>query len=335
MRRRTLLTGAAATALTGLANPTTTPHGLEKMLFAGAHPGTPLSSHDAAALLTRASQAYHAARYATLTHALPSLLSGLHAAHTQASDHVRETFAVMLVRAYVLASSVCTKLGDDAIAWVLADRALSTARQVDDSAALASATHTVAIAMRREGHHDGALTLLTSTAEGLNADRGAAPDALLGAYGNLLCTAAYSAAQAGNAGAATTYLDEATAAAARLQAPTRGVIPFSPTTVAIYKIGVYTAAGDTAAALQAAATVESHQLPTAERYGRYLLDTARAWTAHDRPAQAVQALLAAEQHAPGEVDRPSVRELVSRLLYAPTATPAGLRDLATRIGAAV
>jgi hypothetical protein len=74
------------------------------------------------------------------------------------------------------------------------------------------------------------------------------------------------------------------------------------------------------------------ELPSPERYGRHCVDTARAWAAHGRPDRAVQALLAAERHAPEEVDRPSVRDLVSGLFYAPTATPDGLRGLAGRIG---
>lgn len=90
--------------------------------------------------------------------------------------------------------------------------------------------------------------------------------------------------------------------------------------------------GDTPAELDAARSVTVADLPSPERYGRYCVDTARAWHAHGRPDRAVQALLAAERHAPEEVDRPSVRDLVSGLLYAPAATPEGLRGLAGRIG---
>ena len=111
------------------------------------------------------------------------------------------------------------------------------------------------------------------------------------------------------------------------------VVPFSASTAAIYKIGIYTTLGDTATALDHAASVEPAQLPSPERYGRWCVDTARAWAHHGRPERSVQALLSAERHAPEEVHRASVRDLVSALLYAPTTTPAGLRDLATRIGA--
>jgi len=190
--------------------------------------------------------------------------------------------------------------------------------------------------MRREGHHASALNLLTTAAADLGADRGDASPALIGAYGNLLCTAAYSSAQAGNASAAAELATEAAAAARRLGGATvaGGVVPFDASTVAIYRIGVCTTLGDTAAALDHAASVQPGRLSSAERYGRFCVDTARAWTRHGRPAGAVQALLAAERYAPEEVRRASVRDPVSTLLYAPTSTPSGLRDLAGRIGAA-
>ncbi|WP_188116220.1 helix-turn-helix domain-containing protein [Salinispora cortesiana] len=337
MRRRTFLTGAAITTVAGL---TTSPEpvpttGLEALLFTDAA-ALPTAPDTLTAGLAAASRAYADSRYTELTRGLPSLLAGLHTARGQATGLQRETLAGHLARAYMLASSVCTKLGDDAIAWVLADRALTASRDTGNGLVVAAATHTIAIAMRREGHHDGALHLLTTTAEGLGADR-SADAALITAYGKLLCTAAYSSAQAGNASSAATFIDEAAAAASRLGGTTMTgtVVPLSPATVAIYKIGVYTALGETGAALRSAETIRPAELPSTERYGRFCVDTARAWTHHGKPDRAVQALLSAERYAPEEVNRPSVRDLVSSLLYAPTATSAGLRNLATRVGAAI
>ncbi|MEV5207638.1 helix-turn-helix transcriptional regulator [Micromonospora sp. NPDC053740] len=337
MRRRTFLAGAAVTAVAGLtagSEPVPATN-LEALLLTGGSTAPPMAPDALTTGLAAASRAYADSRFAELTRGLPSLLSGLHVARDQAAGRQREALAGHLARAYVLASSVSTKLGDDAIAWVLADRALTASRETGNGVVMAAATHTVAIAMRREGHHDGALHLLTTTAEGLGADSGGADAALIAAYGNLLCTAAYSSAQAGNAPAAAAFIDEAAAAAGRLGGTTvpGTVVPLSPATVAIYKIGVYTALGDTGTALRSAETVRPAELPSTERYGRFCVDTARAWTHHGKPDRAVQALLSAERHAPEEVNRPSVRDLVSSLLYAPTATPAGLRDLATRVGA--
>lgn len=56
--------------------------------------------------------------------------------------------------------------------------------------------------MRRNGHHDAAVALLTSTALDLGADSGNPPPELLATYGSLLCTASYTAAQHGHRGRA-------------------------------------------------------------------------------------------------------------------------------------
>ncbi|MFC7530067.1 hypothetical protein [Actinoplanes sp. GCM10030250] len=55
-----------------------------------------------------------------------------------------------------------------------------------------------------------------------------------------------------------------------------GELVFSATHVAVYKIGVFTALGDSATALHHASTVEVALLESSERYARYCIDTARA-----------------------------------------------------------
>ncbi|BCY11028.1 GNAT family N-acetyltransferase [Actinoplanes sp. L3-i22] len=245
----------------------------------------------------------------------------------------REATSTLLSRAYAVASSLATKQGDDAIALAMADRARSEAVTAGDDAALTAATHVLAITMRRDGHHTAAHNLLVGTAAQLDLSYADPAPGTVAAYGTLLCTAAYTSAQAGDATNADTYLTEA-AAAARLLGDHvgSGVHPFSPTTVAMYRISVHTTLDDTGKALEHAAAVNPARLPTAERHGRYLVDTARAWHRHGRPDRAAHALLAAERHAPEDVARASVRDLVATLLYAPTPTPAALRDLAGRIG---
>jgi transcriptional regulator with XRE-family HTH domain len=341
MRRRTLLTGAGAAGLAALANasqatagtPADDPH-LERLLLAPTMPGVPLTLQQAAEHVTATGRAYRDARYRILGDALPALLAGLYALAAGSTGQAREMVAGLLSRTYQVASSLSTKHGDDAIALTMADRARTEAAKSGDPLAITSAAHVLAITLRRDGHHAAALDLLTGTAQQLDLR---VPDAaVLAAYGNLLCTAAYTCAQAGNASAAASHIEEAMATAGRLGAdplPT-GVVPFSSTTVAIYRIGIHTTLGDTGAALQHAASVNPALLPTPERHGRYLVDTARAWASHGRADKAAHAVLAAYRHAPEEVDRASVRDLVTTLLYSPTPTPSALRNLAARIGVA-
>ncbi|MFC3994250.1 helix-turn-helix domain-containing protein, partial [Actinoplanes siamensis] len=340
MRRRTLFGGAGAAALTTvIGTPPAVAGGpvdmgahLERLMLAPARASVPFTLAQATADVTAAAAAYRSARYGVVAAALPDLLAGLHATAAHSTGRPRDTAAGLLARAYQLASNVATKHGDDAIALTMADRARTEAAMSGDPLMLTAATHILAITMRRDGHHTAALELLTATAQHL--DIAGLDPAVVAAYGNLLCTAAYTSAQAGDPGSADTYLREATAAAGHIDGHhiPASALPFSPTTVAMYQISVHTTLGNTGTALKHALGVNPALLPTPERHGRYLVDTARAWARHGRADKAAHAVLAAHRHAPEEVNRASVRDLVTTLLYAPTPTPAALRDLATRIG---
>jgi hypothetical protein len=113
----------------------------------------------------------------------------------EATGHQHDQIAALLADAYSLASDLCSRLHDDALAWVTAERARSAAHASGDPASIAEAARMTSIAMRRHGHHDTATALLTRTALGLGADSGKQVPALLATYDSLLCTAAYTAAQ--------------------------------------------------------------------------------------------------------------------------------------------
>jgi transcriptional regulator with XRE-family HTH domain len=337
MRRRDVLSGitasAAATALPRPQQPFTGQRGLADLLRAETTPTSPPELSALARQLRDARQAFGASRYEELTGLLFVLIAGAAASRRDGRAEDREPATVVLAAGYRLTSELCVKRNDDALAWVLADRALSAAQVTGRGAPVAHASRSVAIAMRRAGHHADAIALLSRTARQLQPSS-QPTDADLATYGALLCTAAYASAQAGSRADAETFLSEAAEAAGRLSAPVNaGEITFSATNVTGYRIGVSTAVGDSAAALEHAARVDVRQLETSERYARYCLDTARAWEQHGRPDRATQALSAAETVAPEELRRPSSHELITRMLYAPTFTPSGLRSLAVRVGA--
>ncbi|PRY19789.1 helix-turn-helix protein [Pseudosporangium ferrugineum] len=337
MRRRDLLSGVAASAAaTALPSPPRLPGGrpgLADLLQAETTAVSPPELSALARQLRAARQAFGASRYEELTRLLFALISGAAAARRDGRAADRGSATVVLAAGYRLASELSVKRNDDALAWVLADRALSAARITGRNAPVAQAGRSVAIAMRRAGHHADAIALLSKNAEQLQP--GAAPtDADVATYGALLCTAAYASAQCGSRRNAEAFLSEAAEAAGRLSAPVNaGEITFSATNVAGYRISIFTALGDSATALDHAARVDVRRLETSERYARYCIDTARAWELHGRPDRATQALAAAEAVAPEELRRPSSHELITRMLYAPTITPSGLRGLAARVGA--
>jgi transcriptional regulator with XRE-family HTH domain len=337
VRRRDVLSGlaatAAATAWPWQNHVSSAKASLADLLSAANTDVPPVELPALAERLVNARRTFSASHYDHLATQLADLIADASAIrrHRQGGDHDAAT--AVLAASYRLASELCVKRNDDALAWVLADRALTTAHDSGEPAHVALASRSVAIAMRRAGHHDDAVALLSTCATQLQ-PAGQPTDAGLATYGSLLCTAAYASAQAGNRGNADTLISEATNAASRVTAPVNaGEITFSPTNVAVYKIGICTALGDSAQALEQASAVDVQLLDTPERYARYCIDTARAWEQHGRPDRATHALHAAENRAPEELRRPSSHELITRLLYAPTVTPSGLRNLAVRVGA--
>jgi len=156
---------------------------------------------------------------------------------------------------------------------------------------------------------------------------------VLAAYGSLLCTAAYASAQNGKRNQALDLISEAKAAASRIGDSAAGPSMFSSVNVEVYQIGIHTALGDSARALQHARAVIQPRLPTPERHARFCIDTARAWHQHGRPDQAYRALLAAERQSPEEIRRSSVKTLITTISQTPGTHPYGIRQLARRAGA--
>jgi transcriptional regulator with XRE-family HTH domain len=283
--------------------------------------------------LAAAHATFHACRYSELAGIMPGVIATAQASLGEATGQQHDQTAALLADAYSLASDLCIRLHDDALAWVTAERARSAAQASGNAASIAEAARMTSIAMRRHGYHDTATALLTSTALGLGADSGEPAAGLLATYGSLLCTAAYTTAQHGNRHQALELITEAGTAATRLGGARAPHTPFSPANVTIYQIGVHTALGDAGTALEYARKIDLRSLPTPERQARYCVDTARAWHRFGSPGKCFQALQAADRWAPEELRRSSMRSLVASLLDAPGPAPSGLRELAARCGA--
>lgn len=289
----------------------------------------PVASMERAVAAARAS--FDTCHYHLLSQRLPALLARLEASTGAAGTTGLRTPLLRLTSdAYCLASQLCVKLGEDAMAWVTADRALHAAREGGDPVALAAASRRISIAMRRQGHHRAAVTILTSTALEMDTGNPERPTSSLAAYASLLSTAAYTAAKAGQQHQALELISEAAAAASHLPPRTPG---FDADYATQYQIGVSTSLGDPAAALGHAARLDPRALPTAQRRARFCIDTARAWQAFGKPASALTSLLAAESFAAEEVCRPSVQAIATALLKRPGPQPAALRAFAARCGA--
>jgi hypothetical protein len=261
---------------------------------------------------------------------LPPLVQAAEAAAADATGRQRDQAHALLADAYVLTAELATKVHTDALAWVAADRALRAARVSDDVLAVARAVRQVGIAMRRQGRHTSAIDLLAETAARLDAEAGRNNPAVLAGYTNMLCTAAYASAQGGNEDRAEEYISEAELAVKRLASLSVPVNGPTTATVEVYRIGIHNALGAPGTALHHAGKVDPNLLPTAERYARYCIDTARSWHAFGDRDRAVDALLAAEQAAQEEVRRPSVTALISTMRYGPGPVSSTLHALAAR-----
>ncbi|GGL34488.1 transcriptional regulator [Planomonospora parontospora] len=263
---------------------------------------------------------------------LPKVAAMAQATVAQVDGRERDQARAHLADAYMLTSELAVKLNQDGMAWVAADRALNTATVSGDPFAIAGSSRAVAIAMRRQGRHDGAVDVLTRAALGLEADRGSPEPETLQIYAALLCTAAYACAQSGRRAQSLGLIEEAEQATARLPEHTaRGRLP-TPANVAVYRIGIHTALGEPGVALDHARKVDTGLLPTPERHARWCVDMARAWEQFGRRDRAVTALLAAERTTPQEVRRPSVVALISGMRYGTGPVPPELHALAARSG---
>jgi len=313
---------------------------LDRALFHPAPPDSPPAHAYLQRALAAAQQDFRAARYGTLGTRLPRLIAVTRAARDGAHDAARERAEALMAHTFALASDWCAKQNQDALAWVTADRALSAAHQSGQPAALGEAARTLAIAMRRSGHHAPATALLEQTAAALDADHGDPPAARLRVFGALKLTAAYTAALGGARTQARDLLAEAEEAAGRIACADEsggGLYSdcFGPSQLGLYGVSVHHALGEHAQALRYARGVRIEDVPTAERQARFFVDVARAQHALGNATGAYHALLAAEGRAPEDVRRPSVRALTADLLYTPRSAgaPAGLRSFAERTGA--
>ncbi|RJQ83390.1 XRE family transcriptional regulator [Pseudonocardiaceae bacterium YIM PH 21723] len=306
VRRRELLATAAAAIPLGL---------LTRMDDALAVLPAPSGAFTPRELNTRLAIArtqFDAGQLTPLIRDLPDLLA---AAHQGAGRRPQPQDAALLAACYNLATAALGKTGLVQSSRITADRAVTYAALSEDVLAICSADHALSTVLRREHRHEAADKLMAGAVNTLQ-DTGLPTLGHTASYAQLLATAAYCSAQAGDRDRALDLIDEAGAVAARLPAqPITGHMSYPPFTVdqaavQLYKVGVLWSVHDTGAALAAGRELHAGQFGTAERRGRMHTDMARVWLQADRPEQTALHLLAAYRHAPGEVrDRPAIRKI--------------------------
>ncbi|MEO3787672.1 helix-turn-helix transcriptional regulator [Actinocorallia sp. B10E7] len=326
MRRRSLI------AAGGLALPLSLLSRLDDALAVMPIPSQPADLHQLLQRLGRARKLFDDGHIAPLVGGLPDLLAAAHAEVDKTSD--RNTL-VILSAAYGLAAGALTKVGIREQARLTADRAVGYAERSEDPIARAAADRQLAIVLRHEDRRTVAQELTVRAAVRVE-KTGLTTRAQSAAYAQMLCTAAYSAAQAGDRSDALEMMGEAKRAARLLPAAStrRSTLGFALTTpeVRLYEVGVLWSLGDAGHALAAADGLRAELFPTAERRGRYHTDLARAWWQRGKAEQTAAELLSAMRQAPAEVrDRPAIRAIADELVARHRLVP-GARELAGALG---
>ena len=245
--------------------------------------------------------AYQSSRWGYVTARVPLVLSdALHA--TQAATGADRARAHALVAlTYQAAVSVLTKLGETDLAWVASERGLAAAQLAGNPAVLGSLFRSVAHALLSTGRFQAGVQLTEAAAGVLQPSLGQADDALWSIYGTLFLTGAIAAARAEDRASTNAFLREADIAAGRVGRDTNLMwTAFGPTNVAIHRVATAMELGDVQIALNLAPNLDTSALPV-ERQVRHLIETARAYSAHNRRNDALALLLDAEHLAPEHV----------------------------------
>ena len=308
VRRRSLLLGA------GLAAPAALLARVDAALAVIPAPRTPATMAGVTGLLTDAHAQFDEGRLTRLVEGMPGLLAAGHDLHDRSPGD--ERYLALLSGCYDLAAEAMHKSGSAQAARITADRAVTYARLSGDPAAEAMAAKSLAVVLRHEGRADLAAAVTRAAAEHLTASGLRAPGAA-NALAQVLCTAAYSAAQAGDRAEADAMITEARKVTGLVPAAPGGVpcLTVTPQQAALYQVGIWWSLGEPGKALAAARGLRPAQFPTPERRARLYTDLARVWDLGGQTDRAIGALLSASAHAASEVrDRPSIRALALGLV---------------------
>lgn len=269
--------------------------------------------------------AYQASRYGYVTGRAPLVLAdALHASRAVTGDEVARAQG-LLALSYQVATAVLTKLGEQDLAWIAAERGLTAAQQSGNPVVLGSLFRSVTHALHATGRFAEGVQLTEAAAGVLAPQVGQASPAFLSVYGSLFLTGAMAAARADDRGSAQTFLREAEDAGNRLGRDANLVwTAFGPTNVTLHRVATAMELGDVQIALDLGPQVDAAALPV-ERQVRHAIDLARAYGARSRRDDALSVLLDAERLAPEQIKHHAIsRNLVMTWLR----THRGSRSLA-------
>ena len=302
----------------------------------GVEPPPAVSLKEMRSSIASAHKTYQAARYEEVIAQLPAVLGAVESVHRRPADDRRE---VLLghVSAYVVAAKLLTKVGTTDLAMLAADRAATSATEVDSASARGMAAYQVACALSRGERSDEAEHIAVSMAEQLQSGARSDRPTQVSLAGALWLIAAVIAARRTDRDDAWERLDRAESLAGLLgEDANHAWTAFGPTNVLLHRVSVATELGDAGEALRLAADVDPAELPEGltSRRAQVHLDLAWAQAQRKRDAEATLHILEAERTAPEAVRyNVIVRELVREMLARAGRTQtSALSELAARSG---
>ena len=287
------------------------------------------------AMAHSAYEGYQATRYEATGQLLPGLIRDVETASRVAG--IADP-AVCRVRAlvYDVAAALLNRVGEPALAWAAADRAMSAAECSGEPVLAALGAWRLSYVVTSRKHPREALDLAMSAADALERTMRTPSPEQLSVYGALHLAASTAAAAVYDGPMTATLLVKARGIAERTGDANHLGTAFGHMNVTIHTIATSLQLGDAKTAVEMGEALDPAAIPAGlvGRRTQVSLDLARAYTIRRQDAAAVNLLLAAERLSPQLIRYDQrTREVLTELLrreHRPS-TP-GLRPLAHRAG---
>ncbi len=281
---------------------------------------------------------YQATRYEETGRVLPAIIRDVEAV-SRITGPGHPTASEVRTLAYDTTTALLSRVGEKALAWTAADRAMSAAEQSGQPILAALISYRLSYVLANRQYPGEAVELAMAAATALERTMKSPSADLLSVYGGLYLAAASAAAAGYDRSMTPQFLQKARDAADQLgrNANEMGT-GFGPVNVAIHTMASSIRLGESRTAVEIGESLDPDTLPPAlvGRRTQVHLDLAHAYAMRRQDSAAVNVLLTAERLSPQLVrfdDR--TREVITALLCREhgASTPE-LRPLARRAGVA-
>lgn len=289
-----------------------TPRRLSRLLYESGGPDRAVEAASAGRYVEQVWAEYQAGRLGRVIGTLPGLIGTAQRLEDDPGED-RQGWAVS-ARTHHLATTALIKIGENDLAWIAAERAMSAAEHADDPLVLASAARAGTHAFLANGRYEDALSLGRTAASWLSRRMREDDPAALSLFGMLHLRTALAAARHQDRAEARELLETASRAAERLGADANWwQTGFGPSNVTLHRLAAALDLGDVAYVVDHAPGVTTAHLPV-ERAASHQIDTGRAMSLVARDDDALEWFLDAESRAPHLVRHsPVVRESVKAM----------------------